>query len=104
MFKTTLFSALAACVFIASSADAAFNLERFARDGFLWTQDTAEVVPTQSGMSLSQAVDSVRRRGDVERIISAQTRVRGGREVHQIRYQTKDGKIRTESIPGRRVN
>ena len=100
MFKTIFFSALAACVFMASSAGAAFNPDRFVRDGLLLTQETVEAFPTQSGMSLSQAVDSVRRRGNVERIISAQTRVRGDREVHEIRYQTKDGRIRTESIPG----
>ncbi len=54
------------------------------------------------GMSLSQAVDSVRRRPNVERIVSAETKVQGGREVHHIRYMTKDGKVRHAKIPGRR--
>ena len=54
-------------------------------------------------MSLSQAVDSVRRRGNVERIVSAQTKVEGDREVHHIRYMTKDGKVRTAKVRGRRV-
>lgn len=70
----------------------------------LWFEDGAvELSATQSnGMSLSQAVESVRRRGNVERIVSAQTRVENGREVHHIRYMTKDGKVRTAKIQGRR--
>lgn len=58
----------------------------------------------RNGMSLSDAVDSVRREGDVERVISAETRVSGGREMHYIKILTKDGKVRTRRIPGRRVN
>ena len=56
-----------------------------------------------NGMTLSQAVDSVRRRGNVERIVSAETRVEGDREVHHIRYMTKDGKVRTTKVRGRRL-
>lgn len=50
--------------------------------------------------SLSQAVEQVRRRGNVERVISAQTRVSGGREVHHIKVLTKDGKVRTHTVNG----
>lgn len=56
-----------------------------------------------NGMTLSQAVDSVRRRGNVERIVSAETRVEGDREMHHIRYMTKDGKVRTTKVRGRRL-
>lgn len=56
-----------------------------------------------NGKSLSEAVESVRSRGNVERIVSAQTRVENGREVHHIRYMTKDGKVRTAKVPGRRL-
>lgn len=59
-------------------------------------------ISQSSGMSLSQAVESVRRRGNVERIVSAETKVEGGRETHYIRYMTKDGKVRTAKVPGRR--
>ena len=45
-------------------------------------------------MSLSQAVESVRKRSSVERIVSANTR----NGVHHVRYMTKDGKVRTEKI------
>ena len=50
--------------------------------------------------TLSQAVEQVRRRGNVERVISAQTRVSGGREVHHIKVLTKDGKVRTHTVNG----
>lgn len=64
----------------------------------------AELVTVQNGgKSLSQAVESVRRRGNVERIVSANTRVEGDREVHHIRYMTKDGKVKTAKVQGRRL-
>lgn len=55
----------------------------------------------KDGMSLDQAIESVRRRGDVDRILSAQTRRDGNREMHHIRYLTKDGKVKTAKIRGR---
>ena len=61
---------------------------------------TPIVAAQQNCMSLSQAIDSVRRRGNVERVISAETRVSGGREVHHIKVLTKDGKVRTHKVPG----
>jgi len=60
------------------------------------------MVAAQDGMSLSQAVASIRRRGDVERVVSAKTENKNGREVHVIRYMTKDGKVKTARIQGRR--
>jgi hypothetical protein len=65
---------------------------------------TSRLAVTQrDGMSLNEAVESVRRRGDVERILDAQTRNEGGREVHYIKYMTKDGTVRTQRINGRRT-
>jgi DNA-binding transcriptional ArsR family regulator len=55
-------------------------------------------------MSLSQAIQSVRRNGNVERIISAETKVSGGRETHHIKVLTKDGKVKTHRVPGRTRN
>ena len=56
---------------------------------------------TQGGCtSLDQAIEQVRRRGDVERILSADTKREGGREVHHIRYLTKDGKVKTQKVRG----
>ena len=53
------------------------------------------------GMSLSDAVEQVRRQTD-GRIISAETRTSNGREVHYIKVLTKDGKVKTHKIQGRR--
>lgn len=85
----------------AAAFDLETDLKRLAQGEPEQTQ-TLEV-SQGNGMSLSQAVDSVRRRGNVERIVSAQTRVEGDREVHHIRYMTKDGKVRTTKVRGRRL-
>jgi len=61
-------------------------------------------IAQSNGMSLSQAVDSVRRRGNVERVISARTQVSGGREVHIIKVLTKDHKVQTHRVQGRKLN
>lgn len=52
-------------------------------------------------MTLAQAVESVRRQTG-GRIISAETRRKGGREVHHIKVLTKDGKVKTHKIQGRK--
>ena len=49
-------------------------------------------------MSLSQAIESVRRRTGGQ-VLSAETRVQGGREVHHIKV-LKDGKVRTHKVNG----
>ena len=59
------------------------------------------VVAQNDGKSLSQAVEQVRRQTG-GRILSAETRVEGGREVHHIKVLTKDGKVKTHKVPGRR--
>jgi hypothetical protein len=58
-------------------------------------------VTQQDGMTLSQATESVRRQTN-GRIVSAQTRIQGGREVHYIKVLTKDGKVKTHRVNGRR--
>lgn len=62
---------------------------------------SALVMTQRNGMSLNEAVESVRRRGDVERVLSAETRVEGGREVHHIKVMTKNGTVRTIRVNGR---
>ena len=67
--------------------------------------ESPPLVIAQSGcMSLSQAVESVRRRGDVQQVVSAETQVRSGREVHVIKVLTQDGRVTTHRIPGCPVN
>ena len=53
------------------------------------------------GMTLSEAVESVRR-STGGRIVSAETRQNGNREVHHIKVLTEDGKVKTYRIQGRR--
>ncbi len=64
--------------------------------------DTGLFAAQRDGMSLNEAVESVRRRADVERVLSAETKVEGGREVHHIKVMTKNGTVRTVRVNGRR--
>jgi uncharacterized membrane protein YkoI len=59
------------------------------------------VVAQNNGKTLSEAVEQVRRQTG-GRILSAETKVSGGREVHHIKVLTKDGKVKTHKVPGRR--
>ena len=54
------------------------------------------------GKSLSEAVEQVRRQYG-GRIISAETQVSGGREVHIIKVLTDDGKVKTVRVQGRKL-
>ena len=53
------------------------------------------------GMTLSEAIESVRGKTD-GRILDAQTKTSGDRETHHIKVLTKDGKVKTYKIPGRK--
>ena len=81
----------------------AFDLEESLRELHVQHQQVqkADLRVARDGMTLDQAIESVRRRGDVDRILSAETRRDGGRETHYIRYLTKDGKVKTAKIRGR---
>ena len=56
-----------------------------------------------AGMTLSEAVESVRRSTD-GRIVSAETKTKNGREVHHVKVLTKDGKVKTHKIAGRKLS
>jgi uncharacterized membrane protein YkoI len=58
-------------------------------------------IAQNNGMNLSDAVEQVRRQTD-GRIISAETKTKNGREVHHIKVLTKDGKVKTHKIQGRK--
>jgi uncharacterized membrane protein YkoI len=58
-------------------------------------------VTKDDGMSLSEAIESVRSRTG-GRVVSAETKIEGDREVHHIKVLTKDGKVRTHKVNGRR--
>ena len=53
------------------------------------------------GKSLSEAIEQVRRQTGGQ-ILSAKTKVNGNREVHHIKVLTRDGKVRTVKVQGRR--
>lgn len=66
-------------------------------------EDRAEstlVITDSNGPTLSEAVEMVRRRYK-GRIVSAETKMRGNREVHHIKVLTEDGKVKTVQIQGR---
>jgi hypothetical protein len=53
----------------------------------------------QNCPSLSEAVERVRRQYN-GRIVSAETRASGNREVHYVKVLTDDGKVKTVTVPG----
>lgn len=60
----------------------------------------ARMLAQGGGMTLDQAVEQVRRQYN-GRIVSAETRVSGNREVHYIKVLLDDGKVKTVTVPGR---
>jgi uncharacterized membrane protein YkoI len=81
---------------------AAFDLEQTLKEQHVQYQGEVQYQTAQSdGMSLSQAIESVRRRTG-GKVVSAETRVQGGREVHHIKVLTDDGKVKTHKVNGRK--
>jgi hypothetical protein len=76
---------------VASDWHAAGNGDFAAREQLLIAQNGCA--------SLNDAVDRVRRQYN-GRIVSAETRVSGKREMHYIKVLTDDGKVKTVTIPG----
>jgi uncharacterized membrane protein YkoI len=61
------------------------------------------MVAQGGGKSLSQAIEQVRRQTG-GKILSAETRVQGGREVHHIKVLINDKQVRTVKVNGRKVD
>jgi uncharacterized membrane protein YkoI len=81
-----------------------FDLEQALRDlqpQALSMSQNGFRVADDKGMTLSEAIESVRRKTD-GRIVSAETKVSNGREMHHIKVLTRDGKVKTYKVPGRR--
>jgi len=99
--RLAFISLIAAVLLVPAAADA-FDLEESLRELQVQHQQVQkqDLRVAKDGMTLDQAIESVRRRGDVDRILSAETRRDGGRETHYIRYLTKDGKVNTAKIRG----
>jgi uncharacterized membrane protein YkoI len=100
MRKILLILALSAAALLPLRADA-FDLEENLKAQHVQYEPAAQLVVAKDGMSLSEAIESVRRKTG-GKILSAETRVQGGREVHHIKVLTKDGKVRTHKVDGRR--
>ena len=83
---------------------AAFDLEENLRALHVQYEGAPDMAMAQrDGMSLSEATAMVRRSlkpGD--RIVKAETKVQGGREVHHFRIVTKEGRVRNRTVNGRR--
>ena len=89
-----------ACL-LASIATTGHAVQLSSAPEFRDVQDEVEQSAFQrGGMTLSQAVEQVRRQYG-GRIVSAETRVSGGRETHVIKVLTDDGKVKTVRIPGK---
>ena len=65
------------------------------------TKPDYRVAQNNGGKSLSEAIDQVRQQTG-GRILSAETKVSGNREVHHIKVLTKDGKVKTHKVQGRK--
>ena len=102
MIRLILIS-LIALAFATPATASAFDLEESLRQLHAQHQQAwkPDLRAAKDGMTLDQAIESVRQRGDVDRILSAETRRDGDRETHHIRYLTKDGKVKTAKIRGR---
>lgn len=78
----------------------AFDLERSLKELHVQYQGERSPHVAQRGCTtLSQAIEMVRKRTN-GRVVSAETRVQGGREVHYIKVLTKDGKVKTQTVNG----
>jgi uncharacterized membrane protein YkoI len=86
------------------AATRADDLEQSLREAYTGVERREEAVlrvaQKNGGKSLSEAVEQVRRQTN-GRILSAQTKMNGNREVHHIKVLTKDGKVKTIKVPGR---
>ena len=82
----------------------AFDLEQALRDVQPDIEETTRPefrISQNGGKSLADCVEQVRRKTN-GRIISAETRNKGDREVHHVKFLTKDGKVKTQKCQGRK--
>lgn len=101
MRKILAIMALSAVVLLPLRAES-FDLEENLKALHVQYEPAPQLVVAQGdGMTLAEAIESVRRKTG-GKILSAETRIQGGREVHHIKVLTKDGKVRTHKVNGRR--
>jgi hypothetical protein len=93
MLTKWLLPALLLCTGAATAGDS------FAAERSRHSPPQERLLVAQNCTSLNEAVERVRRQYN-GRIVSAETRVSGNREVHYIKVLTEDGKVKTVTIPG----
>ncbi|MDH3337139.1 MAG: hypothetical protein OER22_16015 [Gammaproteobacteria bacterium] len=102
LLPTVLLGSMLALTPLGASA---YDLEDALRDLQEQYQDGAKpgyrVAQNNGGKSLSEAVEQVRRQTK-GRVLSAETKVNDNREVHHIKVLTKDGKVKTHKVQGRK--
>lgn len=105
LLPTLLLGSALALTSVSASAydleDALRDLNDQYQDGDRGRQDY-RAAQNKGGKSLSEAVEQVRRKTK-GRILSAETKVKGNREVHHIKVLTEDGKVKTHKVQGRRL-
>jgi uncharacterized membrane protein YkoI len=84
---------LAILAFLTFGAVMPLQQEAHAQTGYMLAQS--------NGVSLSQAIEQVRRQTGGQ-ILSAETRVQGGREVHHIKVLINNKQVKTYKINGRK--
>lgn len=100
-FKTSARLCLLLALSLFSGTTLALPVDRAPAIAVFAADADAALVPTQSNCaSLNDAVERIRRQGNVKQVLSADTRVSRGREVHYIKVLTKDGKVRTHTVNG----
>ncbi len=102
--KITAIVVLCSALVLGPASASAFDLEQSLRELQEQYDEGSKAenrVMQNNGKSLSEAVEQVRRQTN-GRILSAETKVSGNREVHHIKVLTQDGKVKTHKIQGRK--
>ena len=97
----TLLTSLLIASLLLSAGQADALQRRSVDDRGLPQEQALEPQQQNGGLTLSQAVEQVRRQYN-GRIVSAETKVSGNRETHVIKVLTEDGKVKTVRVPGKR--
>lgn len=101
--RTVLILLSAAVLATTPGTAAAFDLEEALREQHKQYEGAAEVhVAFWDGKTLDQAIAEIRRKTG-GKVISAETKKRGGREVHHIKVLTKDGRVKTHTVNGKKL-